>query len=116
MSGGNNLNMQMITDIGVIIGCILMLFSVLAFNVILWKGYIMGRKIKEKTYQLGKDLTPEKVEDYIKFIDSIEIPPRKYHYDKIQAGYEIIKMNKEMDKDLIDRLKIIILGKGIFIN
>lgn len=116
MLGGNSVNMQMITDVGVIIGCFLMLFSVLVFNLILWKGYMIGRKLKEKTYQLGKDLTYEKVEDYIKFIDSIEIPLRKYYYDMIRAGHEIVKMNKEVDINLVEKLKVMILSKGVLVN
>ncbi len=106
----------MLTYIGVIIGCLLMIISALALNIYLWKGYLTGRKIKEKTYQLGKDLTPEKVEDYIKFIDSIEIPPRKYHYDTIRGGYEIVKMNKEIDIELEEQLKVTILSKGILVE
>lgn len=105
----------MLTYIGVIIGCLLMIISALALNIYLWKGYLTGRKIKEKTYQLGKDLTPEKVEDYIKFIDSIEIPPRKYHWNMIQAGYEIVRANKGIDVELIEKLRIIILSKGILV-
>ena len=106
----------MFTYIGVIIGCLLMIISVLALNIYLWKGYLVGRKIKEKTYQLGKDLTPEKVEDYIKFIDSIEIPPRKYHWNMIQAGYEIVRANKGIDRSLTEQLKIVILSKGILVE
>lgn len=106
----------MFTYIGVIIGCFLMIFSVIAINIILWKGYLVGRKIKEKTYQLGKDLTNTKVEDYIKFIDSIEIPPRKYHRNTIQAGYEIVRINKEIDIELLEKLRITILSKGILIK
>lgn len=108
--------MQMITDVGVIIGCFLMIFSVLAFNVILWKGYLIGRKIKEKTYQLGKDLTNVKVEEYIKFIDSIEIPARKYYWNMIHAGYEIVKVNKKIDIELVEELRITILSKGILLK
>ena len=106
----------MFTYIGVIIGCLLMIFSVIAINIILWKGYLVGRKIKEKTYQLGKDLTNVKVEDYIKFIDIIEIPPRKYHWNMIQAGYEIVRINKEIDIELVEKLRITILSKGIFVK
>lgn len=93
-----------------------MIISALVLNIYLWKGYLVGRKIKEKTYHLGKDLTPEKLEDYIKFIDSIEIPPRKYHWNMIQAGYEIIKINEEIDIKLVERLKITILSKGILLK
>lgn len=53
----------MLMDIGVIIGCLLMIISALALNIYLWKGYLVGRKIKEKTYQLGKQLTNDKVEE-----------------------------------------------------
>lgn len=106
----------MLKEIGVIIGCLLMIFSVIAINIILWKGYLVGRKIKEKTYQLGKDLTNVKVEDYIKFIDSIEIPPRKYHWNMIQAGYEIVRANKEIDIELVEKLRITILSKGILVG
>lgn len=111
-----SLKLLMFKEIGVIIGCLLMIFSVIIINIILWKGYLVGRKIKEKTYQLGKDLTNVKVEDYIKFIDSIEIPPRRYHWNMIQAGYEIIKMSKDIEPKLIEQLKIVILSKGILIN
>ena len=111
-----SLKLLMLKEIGVIIGCLLMIFSVIAINIILWKGYLVGRKIKEKTYQLGKDLTNVKVEDYIKFIDSIEIPPRKYHWNMIQAGYEIVRANKEIDIELVEKLKITILSKGILLG
>ena len=111
-----SLELLMLKEIGVIIGCLLMIFSVIAINIILWKGYLVGRKIKEKTYQLGKDLTNVKVEDYIKFIDSIEIPPRKYHWNMIQAVYEIVRANKEIDIELVEKLRITILSKGILIK
>lgn len=106
----------MFTYIGVIIGCLLMIISALALNIYLWKGYLIGRKIKEKTYQLGKYLNNSKVEDYIKFIDSIEIPPRKYHWNMIKAGYEMVKMNKDIEVSLIEQLKITILSKGILVD
>lgn len=111
-----SLKLLMLKEIGVIIGCLLMTFSIIAINIILWKGYLVGRKIKEKTYQLGKDLTNVKVEDYIKFIDSIEIPPRKYHWNLIQAGYEIVRANKEIDIELVEKLRITILSKGILLG
>ncbi len=93
-----------------------MILSVIAINIILWKGCLIGRKIKERTYQLGKDLTNEKVEDYIKYIDSLNIPPRKYHWNMLRLGYEIIKMNKEIDANLIYQLKITILSKGVLVS
>lgn len=111
-----SLKLLMLKEIGVIIGCLLMIFSVIAINFILWKGYLVGRKIKEKTYRLGKDLTNVKVEDYIKFIDSIEIPPRKYHWNMIQAGYEIVRSNKKIDTELVEKLRITILSKGILLK
>lgn len=93
-----------------------MIFSVIALNIYLWRGYLIGKRIKESTYQLGKNLTNDKVEDYIKFIDSIEISPRKYHWNMIQAGYKIVKMNKEIEIELVEQLRITILSKGILVR
>lgn len=106
----------MLMNIGVIIGCFLMIISVIAINIVLWKGYLVGKKIKEKTYQLGKDLTDEKVENYIKYIDSVEVPPRRYHWDMLKSGYEIVKTNKDIDIRLAEQLRITILSKGILIK
>ncbi len=92
-----------------------MIISALTLSVYLWKVYLVGRKIKDKTYQLGKDLNNGKVEDYIIFIDSLEIPPRRYHWNMIKAGYKIVKINGEVDANLIKRLKIVILSKGILV-
>lgn len=109
------MNLRLFINLCVIFGCLLIIFSIIAINIILWKGYFIGKKLKEKTYQLGKDINNSKVEDYIKFIDSIEIPPRKYHWNMIQAGYEIVKMNKEIEKQLMEQLKTTILSKGILV-
>lgn len=103
------------TYIGVIIGSSIMLLSAILLNIYIWKGYLAGKKIKEKTYQLSKSLTNEKVEEYIKLIDSVEIPPRNYHWNMIKAGYEIVKMNGEIEINLIEELKIAILSKGILV-
>lgn len=111
-----SLKLLMLKEIGVMAGCVLMIFSVIVINIILWKGYLVGRKIKDKTYDLGKDLTNEKVEDYIKFIDRIEIPPRKYYWNMIKAGYEIVKISETIDEKLVEQLKITILSKGILVN
>lgn len=110
------MKLLMIINIGIIIGCILMILSVIAINIILWKGYLIGRKIKEKTYQLGKDPTNEKVEDYIKYIDSVNIPPRKYHWNMLKSGYEIVKVNNVIDRKLVEQLRITMLSKGVLIN
>lgn len=93
-----------------------MIFSVIAINIVLWKGYLAGRKIKEETYQLGKGLNNGKVENYIKFIDGIEIPPRRYHWNMVQAGYEMVKINEDIDLELVKQLKMVILSKGILIK
>ncbi|MGJ0847763.1 hypothetical protein ACR77J_13820 [Tissierella praeacuta] len=93
-----------------------MIVSALALNIYLCKGYLVGTKIKEKTYQLGKQLTNDKVEDYIKFVDSIQIQPSRYHWNMIQAGYEIVKMNKDIEANLAEQLKISILSKGILVR
>lgn len=106
----------MVVNIGVIIGCLLMFFLVIVINIILWKGYLVGRKIKEKTYQLGKDLNNERVEDYIRYIDSVEIPSRKYYVNMIKAGYEIIKSNNDIDIKLAEQLRVVILSKGILVD
>lgn len=106
----------MVVNIGIIASCLLMILSVLWINIILWKGYIVGRKIKENTYQLGKDLTNEKVEEYIKYIDYIEIPPRKYYWNILKAGYKIVELNNSIDKKVLEQLKITILSKGILID
>lgn len=111
-----SLKLLMLKEIGVIAGCVLMILSVIVINITLWKGYLVGRKIKDKTYELGKSLASEKVEDYIKFIDSIEIPPRKYYWNMIKAGYEIVRANKEIDIELVEKLRIIILSKGILLK
>lgn len=85
-------------NIGIIIGCLLMILSVLWINIILWKGYIVVRKIKENTYQIRKDLTNEKVEEYIKYIDCIDIPPKKYYWNILKARYKIVELNNSIDK------------------
>ena len=82
----------------------------------MWRGYLVGKRIKERTYQLGKDLTNDKIENYIEFIDNIEIPPRKYHWNMIQSGYEIVKMNNGIERSLTEQLKIVILSKGILVE
>lgn len=110
------MKLLMFMNIGVIIGCLLMILSVVWINIILWNAYLVGRKIKEKTYQIGKDLTNEKVEDYIKYIDSVNIPPRKYHWNMLKSGYEIVKVNNLIDRKLVERFKITILSKGIFLD
>lgn len=106
----------MIVDIGIMFGCILMILAAIGINIILWNGYRIGKKLKEKTYNLGNNLTNEKVEDYIKYIDSIEIPPRKYHWNMIKAGYKVIELNRGIDEELIRQLRITILSKGILIE
>lgn len=111
-----SLKLLMLKEIGVIIGCLLMIFSVIVINIILWKGYLVGRKVKDKAYDLGKDLTNVKVEDYIKFIENIEIPPRKYYWNMIKAGYEIVKTNKDIDIKLVGELRIVILCRGVFVK
>lgn len=104
-----------VINTAVVIGYILMILSVIAINIVLWKGYLTGRKIKEKTYQLGKGLNDEKVKDYIKFIDNIEIPPRRYYWNMVQAGYEIVKINEDINLELVEQLKIVILSRGILV-
>ena len=106
----------MINDICIMFSCILIFIAVIWINIILWKGYRVGKKLKEKTYHLGKKLTNEKVEDYMKYIDSVEIPPTKCHWNMLKAGYKIIELNGCIDEELIRQLKITILSKGILIN
>ena len=110
-----SLKLLMLKEIGVMAGCVLMIFSVIVINIILWEGHLVGKKIKDKTYNLGKDLTNGKVEDYIKFIDSIEIPPRKYYWNMIKAGYEIVKTSETIDDKLIEQLRIVVLGRGVLV-
>ncbi len=106
----------MISYIGIMFCCILIILAAIGINIILWKGNRVGKKLKEKTYNLSKNLTNEKVEDYIKFIDSVEIPPRKYYWNMLKAGYKIVEMNKEIDNKLLRQLKITILGKGVLVG
>lgn len=98
-----------------IMGYFLVLFLFIAISIVLCRSYLTGKKIKEKTYQLGKDLSNEKVEDYIKFIDSVEIPARRYYWNMIKSGYEIIRTNKGIDIKLVEQLKIVVLSKGILV-
>ena len=106
----------MINDICIMFGCILMFIAVIWINIILWKGYRVGKKLIEKTYHLGKKLANEKVEDYMKYIDSVEIPPTKCHWNMLKAGFKIVEMNKEIDNKLLRQLKITILGKGVLVS
>lgn len=56
------------------------------------------------------------MEEYIKFIDSIEIPPRKYYWNMIKAGYEIVKISETIDEKLVEQLRIVLLSRGVFVN
>lgn len=85
------------------------------YLLVIWYTLI-GGKIRKKTYQLSKNLNHKKVEDYINYIDKITIPPRIYHHYMLQSGYEIVKMNKDIDTDIKEQLKIALLSKGVLIR
>ncbi len=93
----------------------LMIFLLILLNIIFIKVYLDGKKIKKEVYKLRKDLDNNKVKEYINFLERTQILPVKVHQDFIRAGYEIIRMGNDVDKELIKELKIIILCKGIIV-
>lgn len=110
--------LKLVLIINIIIIYISLLITVISFIAIfylLYKGYRTGIRIKEITYELGKELDNEKVLDYINFIDGIEIPDRKVYWNTLKAGYRLIEMNSNIDNELKKQLKIVMLGKGVLI-
>lgn len=92
-----------------------MIFLIILLNIVFIKGYLDGRKIKKEVYKLRKDLDNSSIREYITFLEQNHIASVRPHQDLIRAGYEIVKMNDNIDKDLVKELKIIILCKGIII-
>lgn len=110
------LRIMLITNIIIIvISLLITIISFIAIFYLLYKGYRTGVKIKEITYNLGKNLDNEKVLDYISFVDRIEIPDRKVYWNTLKAGYRLIEMNDSIDDKLKEQLEIVMLSKGVLI-
>lgn len=92
-----------------------MIFLIIIINIIFIKGHLDGRKIKKEVYNLRKDLDNDSVREYMTFLEQNNIAPVRQHQDLVRAGYEMVKMNDNIDKELVKELKIIILCKGILI-
>lgn len=92
-----------------------MVFLIILINIVFIKGHLDGRKIKKEVYKLRKDLDNNSVREYITFLEQNHIAPARTHQDFIRAGYEIVKMNDNIDIELVKELKIIILCKGIIV-
>lgn len=92
-----------------------MVFLIILINIVFIKGHLDGRKIKKEVYKLRKDLDNNSVREYITFLEQNHIAPVRPHQDFIRAGYEIVKMNDNIDIELVKDLRIIILCKGIIV-
>lgn len=99
-----------------LIGLGVFALGITALYILLIWYTLIGGKIRKMTYQLSKDLNKKKVEDYINYIDKTTIPPRIYHHYMLQSGYEIVKMNKDIDTDIKEQLKITLPSKGVLIR
>ncbi len=97
----------------IIIGCLMIMLPAIGINIILIKGYLVGNKLKKLTFELSKHCTEEKIENYINFIENNEIPPKQYFWNLMVATHKLIEMGNAIDKELKDKFKILILGKGI---
>lgn len=94
---------------------IVLIISSIAITYILYRGCKVGEEINRKTYELGKELTNEKVKDYIYFIDGIKVPDRKVYWNTLKAGYRLVKMNDNIDDGLKEKLRVTMLSKGILV-
>ncbi|AKL94779.1 hypothetical protein CACET_c13140 [Clostridium aceticum] len=81
-----------------------------------WKSHQIGKEIKEATFNLNIDLDNDKALDYMQFVYNIEIPNRKVYWNTLKAGYQLIKISDNVDDSIKQRLRIIMLSKGILIE
>lgn len=98
-----------------IISYVVLILSTISFIYIMFNSCKIGEEIKKKTYELGKELNNEKAEDYIAFIDGIKVPDRKVYWNTLRAGYRLIETNRSIDSKLKEKLRIIMLSRGVLI-
>lgn len=70
-------------------------------------------KIQKTVYDLQMDLTNEKVNNFANIIDAMDIPNRAVNWKTIKAGYQLIILNNNIDSEVKEHLKIILLSKGV---
>ena len=100
-----------------IVSFIMIIMFILLFiiGVYIFRSYRIAKKIEKMTYLLSKDIDSSKIEEYILYIDSIEIYPREYTWTLIKAAYILVQENEDIKSDLKIRLRKTILSKGIII-
>lgn len=94
----------------------LFILSLIFFLYTIIKGYNYTGNLGKKVNSLGKGITPEKVEEFIVYLDAKYIPFRFYTINLIKAGYRLVEMDGSIDVGLKQRLKIMILSKGILVD
>ena len=92
----------------------LFLLSTTFLLYIIFKGYRCTSILSKKVYNLGKGITPEKVEDFISYLDTKYIP--FYAGSLVKSGYRLVDMDGSVEDDLKQRLKIRALSKGILVD
>lgn len=90
---------------------IILLLASIFFIYTVLKGYNYFRKLSKVVESLSEDVTSEKVNEFMSYLDVKYIP--FYAGGMMKAGYQLVEMVEEIDDDLKKKLKIKILGKGI---
>ncbi|MDR5659874.1 hypothetical protein RH915_10270 [Serpentinicella sp. ANB-PHB4] len=83
---------------------------------IIIKTYRAGKRIMQATLRLPENLNNQRVIEYIELIKNTNIPERRVYSEAVKSGYELIRINEEINEDLKKQLKIIILSKGLFVR
>lgn len=109
------MNMEMISYISLMLFIITLTIISLIFVYLAYKCVKTGEEIAKITNGLADNLTDMKVKEYMDYINSIKVPNRKVYWNTLRAGYELIEMNDNIDRELKTHLKITMLSKGIIL-
>lgn len=105
-----------LVQFGLIASTIIFLISLFILLFLIYKSYRYTSALSKKVYNLGEDITPKDVNDFMKHIDVKYIPFRSYTMSLIKSGYKLIEMEKSIDDNLKLQLKKVILKNGIVVD
>lgn len=109
------MNMKIVSYVFLMLFIITITILLLIFVCLIYKSVKTGEEIRKITNELAKNLTNEKVKEYIDYINSIKVPNRKVHWNTLKAGYKLVQINDNINPQLKTELKIIMLSKGILV-
>lgn len=92
-----------------------LIFVIFFISIIVYivKTLRRAHEITKATERLQKNLNDEKVRWYMKVINKGKIPGSPTIWNTLRAGYQLVRSSGNVDPELKNQLRIIMLSKGV---